>query len=428
MYIACQNHNNDSYIAWNEDLFFLITQESLRLKQQGFTVLAMGDFNSRVGSLPGLEGNTPDHNCNTPRFLAFLSEVNLFIINTLPIARGLFTRFMDSSGRPSSKSLLDYGLIDHDKANTVTSFVIDEEARFESGSDHAVLECTVEFSAVPKVRWAIQEPIHYDIRDNSNYSGYKDALDEVLASVPFSEFSKHSTTQMLSHVSESVNSAAKKSFGLKIAKKRRGRKLPGTVIGLIKEKNVLARRLRDSPPDILDTQHQQLKDKLDSLRIEIRDSISRFKLQRRSNLRSKLLLADPTRKKFWRFLKGQIRSAGQVSALTNKAGEMVFDQSQIEDAVLEHFEQIFQAKRVPVYPVPAPVDQVAVVCQEIEQMLCEDCPIFPSNHFEEEVCTPYSFVELTQILQQLPSGKASGYDRYVRRYKPSKELSRKYSA
>ena len=67
VYIACQNSDNDSYIQWNEDLFHLITQEAIRLRKQGFVVLAMGDFNSQVGKIPGLEKNTPGHNHNTPK-------------------------------------------------------------------------------------------------------------------------------------------------------------------------------------------------------------------------------------------------------------------------------------------------------------------------------------------------------------------------
>ena len=114
VYIACQSFTSDSFLKWNEDLFLLIKEEAIKLKQQGFLVLAMGDFNSRVGCLKGLEGNTPDHNQNTPMFLNFLKEVNLLIINTLPVAKGLFTRFMDSSSLSGTKSLLDYGLIDHD--------------------------------------------------------------------------------------------------------------------------------------------------------------------------------------------------------------------------------------------------------------------------------------------------------------------------
>ena len=83
-YIACQNFTSDSYIQWNEDLFCLITQEAISLRRQGFMTLAMGDFNTRIGRIPGLEGNTQDTNRNQPMFLNFLSEVNLFILNTLP--------------------------------------------------------------------------------------------------------------------------------------------------------------------------------------------------------------------------------------------------------------------------------------------------------------------------------------------------------
>ena len=101
--------------------------------------LAMGDFNTRLGAIPGLEGNLVDRNRNAPMFLRFVEQVNLTIINTLPLARGLFTRFMDSGPSAGSKSLLDYGLIDSDHVNTVTSFIIDEEARFGCGSDHALL-------------------------------------------------------------------------------------------------------------------------------------------------------------------------------------------------------------------------------------------------------------------------------------------------
>ena len=54
VYIACDTHKDDSFLHWNESLFYLVTQEALKLKRQGFTVIAMGDFNSRVGNLPSL--------------------------------------------------------------------------------------------------------------------------------------------------------------------------------------------------------------------------------------------------------------------------------------------------------------------------------------------------------------------------------------
>ena len=97
----------------------MMTQEAIKLRRQGFMILAMGDFNSRVGQVTGLEGNTPDTNRNQPMFMSFISEVNLFIVNSLPISKGLFTRFMGNSGLPGTKSLLDYALVNSDHVNNV---------------------------------------------------------------------------------------------------------------------------------------------------------------------------------------------------------------------------------------------------------------------------------------------------------------------
>ena len=60
IYVACQTNRSDSFMQWNEDLFHLVTQEAITLRRKGFIVLAMGDFNTRVGQIPGLEGNTAD--------------------------------------------------------------------------------------------------------------------------------------------------------------------------------------------------------------------------------------------------------------------------------------------------------------------------------------------------------------------------------
>ena len=53
-------------------------------------------------------------------FLTFVAEVNLVIVNSLPISKGLFTRFMDNSGHHGTKFLLDYGVNDGDQVNTIT--------------------------------------------------------------------------------------------------------------------------------------------------------------------------------------------------------------------------------------------------------------------------------------------------------------------
>ena len=53
----------------------------------------------------------------------------------------------------------------------------------------------------------------------------------------------------------------------------------------------------------------RLEGELLILREKVKDSITEMRLGRRQRLRNKLLKADPTRKKFWWFLKSQIKAA-----------------------------------------------------------------------------------------------------------------------
>ena len=214
VYIACQTNQNTNYIEWNEDLFNLLSQETLRLRREGFSVLALGDFNTRVGDIPGLEANHPGTNNNTPMFLNFISQTNLLIINTLPVSKGLFTRFMGDSG--TKGVLLDYGLIDNEHSNNVTSFVIDEQARYSCGSDHALLVASLVFSTRPVVKWNHEEVVRYDFSHGSSYLDFQSHLDKVSSEVPLSTFQDLTTDEMLPHLTKSLNESGMKAFGIKI--------------------------------------------------------------------------------------------------------------------------------------------------------------------------------------------------------------------
>ena len=251
-------------------------------------------------------------------FMTFITEINLLIINTLPIAKGLFTRFMNNTGLPGTMSLLDYGLIDNEHAHTVTTFTIDEDARFSAGSDHALLECDIVFGSHPHIKWDFQEVIQYDFGEKTSFTEYQEHLDQACSSISLPKFSTLSSSDMLPHITESIHTSALKSFGLKTKKKKRGVRLPKTIINLIKTKNQLAQSI---PTSRLQSSHQEmtkLLQQLETLKATIKNSISDHKLQKRRNLRSKLLIADPTRRRFWRFLKSQIKSAGSISAIYNQ--------------------------------------------------------------------------------------------------------------
>ena len=101
----------------------------------------------------------------------------------------------------------------------------------------------------------------------------------------------------------------------KVKKRKKGLSLPKDIIGKIHVKNQLSRALHEGPSLKTPQEIQRLQLDLDEQKQEIRDCISDYKIRRRHRLRSKLLRADPSRKRFWRFLKSQIKAAGQISAL-----------------------------------------------------------------------------------------------------------------
>ena len=414
IYIACQSHKNDGFLQWNEDLFQLVTTETIKLRRDGFTVISMGDFNTRIGAVPGLEGNTPDINQNTPMFLNFVTQTNMVIVNTLPLAQGIFTRFMDNTGQPGTQALLDYGLIDSEHVHTVSSFVIDADARFQCGSDHALLHVVLEFGSRSSVNWSYQEAIQYNFCETTDFSSFQTNLDNDVKTVSLTDFSNLDSELMLSHITRSLKETGKKCFNLKVKKKKRGLTLPKPLIDKIKLKNDLSLRLAHlhQHPLVCENLHldpQDVEDDLTSLKAEIKSLVCDLKLKRRCKLRCKILRKDPSRKKFWRFLKSQIKSAGQISA-AYQGDKVVFEQAEIEDAILGHFGEIFKGQRHPVFLGDDQPDQVSLCMQDLQKILQPGPSSFLPTQFESQVCSPFTFPELEKTLDALPTAKASGYD------------------
>ena len=179
------------------------------------------------------------------------------------------------------------------------------------------------------------------------------------------------------------------TIGIKANKTKKGRKLPFPIIKLIRDKNKFARKVESARLTSSLAELKPLEYQLSILKAEIKDALASLMLQRRHNLRSKVLRADPSRKKFWRFLKTQIRAAGNITALNDKKGQMVFSQDEIEDVVLEHFSKIFVAQRIPVFTSSTKnTNQVDITMGEMELILNKDITSFHPTTFEEQVCTP----------------------------------------
>ena len=117
---------------------------------------------------------------------------------------------------------------------------------------------------------------------------------------------------MLDILVKSLQESGRTTFGLKVKKIRPRQQLPQYILGLIQTKNQLCRRVEEAyimnSPNL-----NQIKELLENTKLQIRNEISRVKLKRRTRIRMKILKNDPSRKRFWSFLKNQFRAAGTIT-------------------------------------------------------------------------------------------------------------------
>ena len=111
-------------------------------------------------------------------------------------------------------------------------------------------------------------------------------------------------------------------------------------------------------------------------------------------------------------LRNQIKTAGSITAICNDDGQLVFDHPDIEDNVVSHFKNMFQASDTSSQDFMEDQEEVNEAMKNLNKMRGqkENDEEIPYNKFERTVCAPYTFTELSQILQELPNGKSSGYD------------------
>ena len=195
---------------------------------------------------------------------------------------------------------------------------------------------------------------------------------------------------------------------MKKRKVSRGQKLPARIIQLIQSKNTFARTVASAKISGSPDQIKALSEQLHRMKQEVKEAITELKLHRRQRLRNRILHQDPTRKKFWRFVKKHAQSVGNISAVLNADGRMVFNLDEIDEAVMNHFSNIFNGERSPpISAKPTPPSQLDAIMTEMQQIIDGDISYEP-DAFEEVVCSGYTFSELDSELQKLPSEKACG--------------------
>ena len=331
------------------------------------------------------------------------------ILNTLPIAKGLFTRFMSKRGRTVGETILDYGLVDSDHVNYVSSFVIDADARYDCGSDHALLTVNVAFKHTPSIDWKFNDVMRFNITEKTNYGPFKHRLDEACKIQPLHIFDEMSLDEKLQFITNCIQRSGRDTLGFKVGKKERPTQLPLSLRNMIREKNEFAKNVRNKVYASAE-ERDVLVRKIAIMENDIKTKFAEIRLRKRNRIRTKVLRDDPHRKKFWKFIKNHTKSVGEITGMRDKRGEMVFDQSSIEEIVLQHFSSIFKAQRVPVFSHHEKNDHVASAIEDIDNILRRPEFMFKEDEFEKDICSPFTMTELSDILIVLPNEKASGVD------------------
>ena len=141
------------------------------------------------------------------------------------------------------------------------------------------------------------------------------------------------------------------TFGLKIRETKRGTRLPKHVLDLLRKKEQTCINIKEAFRSNDIQTIDKMNTELTAIKQEINDKICKFRLRKRHKIRSRMLKNDPSRKKFWSFIKNQMKIAGQLTACYDKERKVVFEQGQIEEAVLGHFQERFKGQRTPVYSI-----------------------------------------------------------------------------
>ena len=167
---------DDMNADWNTALFSVLKMEVESLRQEGFRVVLLGDFNGHVGDTPGvgIVGNKPDINRNGRSFLDFLADTKCVHINGRKnLTTGLWTR-----QRGVSSSVIDYGVVAQEHLSSVKSMMIDDQGWYGGGSDHnwIFLELNDNFVKRCRVLNLPKKRAPWNISPTQDWSGFKESL------------------------------------------------------------------------------------------------------------------------------------------------------------------------------------------------------------------------------------------------------------
>ena len=306
----------------------------LKAKEKQQRTLIVGDLNCKIGDV--IKGNKPEVTIGGKLLLKLAKNNNLFILNESDKCDGLWTRC-----EGSSRSVLDYMIVDNESNAAFEGMMIDEVREFSPASydpsgtmysDHNVI--------ISNFNWVLIEAMKEKSRKKevmtaNGYVRYAEELKEA-AVADILENNDGDTQQKYEEWKKKVEVIAKQN-ATRIKKKNPRR--------VIKE---LVRRKRD--------QKKALKQNVSShekklMLIQLKKINEQMKMEREKQFQDKLekvVHKIKCRKgingpNMWEVLKWiKKREVENASAIKSKKGEVLEDPEEIKNRYLEHFVEILQ--------------------------------------------------------------------------------------
>ena len=332
----------------NEELLNHIHTEANFLRQQGFSIIVMGDMNAHGGDCEqfGFANNTHGVNRNGSLLIEWLSGQSMKCLNNRNwlldsgervVANGEFS-FQRMRDDRMQKSLIDYGFVDEVILNKIVSFEVNEENYIDS--DHNPLLLSMKMVNTDGLA---EEPVHESV----NWERYTQVVEHLASDMSdvFEELSCESKYRVIKdYVSRAVkNVSSQKNWNWKIrSSEYRDSKLREL---LVKRRSLACKSMKSMAT--LGTKDMYIKALRDFK--AVRDQIvrRRFRLETENRFKRSVEAGGRGSRDFWSFLKNESRDLPQLSAVTLEDGSVSRKFEDRENALNDHLRDKFCAKSTP---------------------------------------------------------------------------------
>ena len=103
-------------------------------------------------------------------------------------------------------------------------------------------------------------------------------------------------------------------------------------------------------------------------------------------------------------------AAGNITSCYTKENKVVFEQDEIENAVVDHFSDVFKGQRTPVHGATETASGKNIRTDELIKNILENKDNVKEDKYESIMCEHMTMTELDSILLRMSNGKSSGVD------------------